>query len=103
MDVPSLLDSTGLKTAEIARRAKTSDGHIWDLRSGRRQITLKMAKRLDDALKTEARSLRSRSSSSWRHDWRERVAAPLWANTAADAQHHACLFVQLAQRHYGVR
>ncbi|WP_454760630.1 hypothetical protein [Caulobacter segnis] len=52
MDVPSLLDSTGLKTAEIARRAKTSDGHIWDLRSGRRQITLKMAKRLDDALKT---------------------------------------------------
>ncbi len=52
MDVPSLLDSTGLKTAEIARRAKTSDGHIWDLKSGRRAITLKMAKRLDDALAT---------------------------------------------------
>lgn len=52
MDIPSLLKSTGLKPVEIARRTEVSDGHIFDLLSGRRRITLKMAKRLDSGLKT---------------------------------------------------
>ncbi|WP_431490937.1 hypothetical protein [Paraburkholderia fungorum] len=49
MDVPALLDSLEIKPAELARRVGVSDGHIWDLKSRRRRLTLKLAKKIEDA------------------------------------------------------
>ena len=55
MDVPSLIESTGEKPAEIARRVGVSDGHVWDLKSGRRKLTLELAKRFDEVLLTNGK------------------------------------------------
>lgn len=55
MDVPALLSSIDGPVADIARRVGVSDGHVFDLKSGRRKLTLELAKRFDDALATEGK------------------------------------------------
>jgi plasmid maintenance system antidote protein VapI len=43
MDVSALIDSVDMPLAELARRMGVSDGHVFDLKSGRRRLTVKMA------------------------------------------------------------
>jgi plasmid maintenance system antidote protein VapI len=45
--VPSLLAEVDLKSADLARELEVSDGHIADLKSGRRRLTLPLASRLE--------------------------------------------------------
>jgi plasmid maintenance system antidote protein VapI len=50
MDVSALIDSVDMPLAELARRMGVSDGHVFDLKSGRRRLTVKMAAKLEAAL-----------------------------------------------------
>lgn len=47
MDVDSIIESLDITPAELARRLGVSDGHVGDLKSGRRRLTLKVARKLE--------------------------------------------------------
>jgi transcriptional regulator with XRE-family HTH domain len=49
MSVASILSQVKIPSAELARTLQVSDGHIADLKSGRRQPSLRLARRLADA------------------------------------------------------
>lgn len=43
-------DGLAIPPAEMARRLEVSDGHVWDLKKGRRPLTIKMAAKLEKVL-----------------------------------------------------
>jgi transcriptional regulator with XRE-family HTH domain len=49
MDVASALADLGISVAELARRVGVSDGHLWDLKSGRRRLTVELAAKIEAA------------------------------------------------------
>lgn len=49
MDISSLIDGLDISPAELARRMNVSDGHVWDLKSGRRKLSLRMAAKFEEA------------------------------------------------------
>lgn len=51
MDVSALLDEIGSSPTEIGRRLGVSDGHIHDLKSGRRKLSIKLAAKLEQVTK----------------------------------------------------
>ena len=49
MDIASIIDGAGVPVAELARRVGVSDGHLFDIKSGRRRLTVEIAGRLEVA------------------------------------------------------
>jgi plasmid maintenance system antidote protein VapI len=51
MDFNQIISGLDLTSADLSRALKVSDGHIADLKSGRRKVSLTMAARLEDLTK----------------------------------------------------
>lgn len=47
MDIEAIRKRAGITLAELARRVGVSDGHIADLKSGRRNLTIDLAVKLE--------------------------------------------------------
>jgi plasmid maintenance system antidote protein VapI len=47
MDFNSIIAPLDITPAELARRLEISDGHVWDLKGGRRKLSLKIAAKLE--------------------------------------------------------
>lgn len=47
MDVRALIDSLDVTPADLARRLGISDGHVFDIKSGRRRLTVELAARIE--------------------------------------------------------
>ena len=50
MDVEAIFKDSGLSSAELSRRLEVSDGHIADLKSGRRHLTIPLAAKVEEVL-----------------------------------------------------
>lgn len=50
MDVEAIFRKSGLSSAELSRRLGVSDGHIADLKSGRRHLTIPLAAKIEEVL-----------------------------------------------------
>lgn len=48
MDFNHIVADLDLKSVDLSKALKVSDGHIADLKSGRRRLSLKMAARLEE-------------------------------------------------------
>jgi plasmid maintenance system antidote protein VapI len=51
MDFNEIVSPLKLTPAELSRRLEVSDGHVHDLMSGRRKLSIKMAARLEKLAK----------------------------------------------------
>lgn len=47
MEIDTIREELSLTPAELARKLGVSDGHIADLKSGRRKLSIKLAARLE--------------------------------------------------------
>lgn len=50
MDIGAIINSADISVADLARKMGVSDGHLCDLKSGRRRLTVEMAAKLEAAL-----------------------------------------------------
>lgn len=47
MDIDAICSQLGIKPADLARKLDVSDGHLADIKSGRRTMTLEMASKIE--------------------------------------------------------